>query len=139
EGRAAESVSAAQAWVAPGDHHMLCCRKGKAVLLDLNQEPPVNSCRPSVDVLFRSAAEAYGPGVLAVVLTGMGEDGLRGCEAVRAAGGWVLVQDEASSVVWSMPGAVARAGLADGVLPLDRLGPEIVRHVLRARGAGQPG
>jgi two-component system chemotaxis response regulator CheB len=91
----------------------------------------VNSCRPAVDVLFRSAAEVYGAGVLAVVLTGMGQDGLRGCECVRAAGGQVLVQDEASSVVWSMPGAVFQAGLAHQMLPLEHLGPEIVRRAQR--------
>jgi two-component system chemotaxis response regulator CheB len=133
EAVAGEPVDSAQAWVAPGDHHLLVRQEGKAVRLALNQEPPVNSCRPSVDVLFRSAAEVYGPGVLAVVLTGMGQDGLRGCECVRAAGGQVLVQDEASSVVWSMPGAVAEAGLADQVLPLGHLGPEILRRV-RAAG-----
>jgi two-component system chemotaxis response regulator CheB len=133
EGVAGELVSAAQAWVAPGGHHLLVRREGQAVRLALNQEPPVNSCRPSVDVLFRSAAEAYGPGALAVVLTGMGQDGLRGCEYVRAAGGQVLAQDEASSVVWSMPGAVVQAGLADQVLPLGHLGTEIVRRVQRAQ------
>src|SRR5262249_41901119 len=119
----------AQPRVARGDHPLLVRWEGKAVRLAVNQEPPVNACRPAVDVLFRSAAEAYGPGVLAVVLTGMGQDGLRGCEAVRAAGGQVLVQDEASSVVWSMPGAVAQAGLADQALSLGRLGPEILRRV----------
>jgi two-component system chemotaxis response regulator CheB len=128
EGVAGELVSAAQAWVAPGDYHMLLRRDGKEVRLALNQEPPVNSCRPAVDVLFRSAAEAYGPGLLAVVLTGMGQDGLVGCEHVRRAGGQVLVQDEASSVVWSMPGAVAQAGLADQVVPLEHLGAEILRR-----------
>jgi two-component system chemotaxis response regulator CheB len=128
EGVAGQPVDAAQAWVAPGDYHLLLRREGQAVRLALNQEPPVNSCRPAVDVLFRSVAEVYGPGALAVVLTGMGQDGLRGCEAIRAAGGQVLVQDEASSVVWSMPGAVAQAGLADQVVPLDRLGLEIVRR-----------
>jgi two-component system chemotaxis response regulator CheB len=133
EGAAGEPVGAAQAWVAPGDHHLLVRREGEAVRLALNREPPVNSCRPSVDVLFRSAAEVHGPGVLAVVLTGMGHDGLRGCECVRAAGGQVLVQDEASSVVWSMPGAVAQAGLADQVLPLGKLGPEVVRRARRCR------
>jgi two-component system chemotaxis response regulator CheB len=107
---------------------MLLRRDGKEVRLALNQEPPVNSCRPAVDVLFRSAAEAYGPGLLAVVLTGMGQDGLVGCEHVRRAGGQVLVQDEASSVVWSMPGAVAKAGLADQVVPLEHLGAEILRR-----------
>jgi two-component system chemotaxis response regulator CheB len=133
EGAARALVSAAQAWVAPGDYHMLVRREGPAVRLALNQEPPVNSCRPSVDVLFRSAAEVYGPGVLAVVLTGMGQDGLRGCECIRAAGGQALAQDEASSVVWSMPGAVARAGLADQVLPLEHLGSAILRQVQRSR------
>jgi two-component system chemotaxis response regulator CheB len=86
-----------------------------------------------VDVLFASLAGCFGPGVLAVMLTGMGQDGLRGCEAVRAAGGQVIVQDEASSVVWSMPGSVAEAGLAEVVLPLEQLGPEIVRRVRGGR------
>jgi two-component system chemotaxis response regulator CheB len=140
EGVEGELVSAAQAWVAPGGHHLLVRREGKAVRLALNQAPPVNSCRPAVDVLFRSAAEVYGPGVLAVVLTGMGQDGLHGCEWVRTAGGQVLVQDESSSVVWSMPGAVAQAGLADQVLPLERLGPEIRRRVGRGQvGGGERG
>jgi two-component system chemotaxis response regulator CheB len=127
EGAADEPIAAAQAWIAPGGYHLLL-RRGTTVRLALNQEPPVNSCRPAVDVLFRSAAEVYGAGVLAVVLTGMGQDGLRGCECVRAAGGQVLVQDEASSVVWSMPGAVFQAGLAHQMLPLEHLGPEIVRR-----------
>jgi two-component system chemotaxis response regulator CheB len=136
EGVAGEPVSAAQVWIAPGGYHLLLRREGGTVRLALNQEPPVNSCRPAVDVLFRSAAEVYGPGVLAVVLTGMGQDGLRGCESVRAAGGRVLVQDEVSSVVWSMPGAVAQAGLADRVLPLGQLGPEILRCVRRSQTGG---
>jgi two-component system chemotaxis response regulator CheB len=134
EAVAGEPVAGAQVWVAAGDYHLCLRREGGTARLALNQDAPVNSCRPSVDVLFRSAAELYGPGVLAVVLTGMGQDGLRGCEAVRAAGGRVLVQDEASSVVWSMPGAVAEAGLANEVLPLGDLGPEIVR---RARKGGR--
>jgi two-component system chemotaxis response regulator CheB len=138
EGVAGEAVEAAQAWIAPGDYHLFLRRQANQVRLDLNQEPPLNGCRPAVDVLFRSAAEAYGPRVLAAVLTGMGQDGLRGCECIRAAGGQVLAQDEVSSVVWSMPGAVARAGLADAVLPLDRLGPEIVRRVRRGQGAEGP-
>jgi two-component system chemotaxis response regulator CheB len=134
EGVSGELVTASQVWVAPGGHHLLFRREGQRVRLDLNQEPPVNSCRPSADVLFRSAAEVYGPGALAVVLTGLGQDGLAGCECVRAAGGGVLVQDQASSVAWSMPGAVAQAGLADQVLPLGQLGPEILR-----RGRSQQG
>lgn len=129
EAAAGEPISASQAWVARGDYHLTVRPEGKAVRLALHQGPPVNGCRPAVDVLFRSAAEVYGPGVLAVVLTGMGQDGLHGCEAVRATGGQILVQDEASSVVWSMPGAVARAGLADCVLPLHHMGREIRRRV----------
>jgi two-component system chemotaxis response regulator CheB len=131
-----------RAWLAPGDFHLALARDAAAVRLRIHQGPPENSCRPSVDVLFRSVAEVYGPGVLAVVLTGMGQDGLRGCERIRAAGGQVLAQDAASSVVWGMPGAVARAGLADAVLPLEQLGPEIVRRVLKGRSpsvCGLPG
>jgi two-component system chemotaxis response regulator CheB len=132
EAVAGEFISQAQAWVAPGDYHLLVQKEGRAIRLALNREPLVNGCRPAVDVLFRSAAEVYGPDVLAVVLTGMGQDGLRGCECVRAAGGQILVQDEPSSVVWSMPGAVAQAGLADQVLPLDQLGQEILLRVKRS-------
>jgi chemotaxis protein histidine kinase CheA len=86
-----------------------------------------NFCRPSVDVLFRSVASVYGGRALAIILTGMGQDGLKGCEALRAQGARVYVQDEASSVVWGMPGFVAKAGLADKVLPLHQIGPELVR------------
>jgi two-component system chemotaxis response regulator CheB len=94
----------------------------------------VNSCRPSVDTLFRSAVNVYGGDLLAVVLTGMGADGLRGAEAVVAAGGTVLAQDEASSLVWGMPGAVAKAGLAHQVLPLEQVGAAIAAAVHRASG-----
>jgi two-component system chemotaxis response regulator CheB len=95
--------------------------------LHLNQGPLENHCRPSVDALFRSAVAVYGAGVLAVVLTGMGSDGLIGCRIVREHGGSVLVQDQATSAVWGMPGAVAHAGLAHKVLPLNAIGPEILR------------
>jgi two-component system chemotaxis response regulator CheB len=117
------------AWIAPGDYHMAVSREGLQVVLRLNQDPPENSCRPAVDVLFRSVAKTFGAASLAVVLTGMGQDGLRGCEFVREAGGQILAQDEATSVVWGMPGHVARAGLADRVLPLASLGDEIVRRL----------
>ncbi len=116
-------------WIAPGGYHMYLTRKIAAVQIQTDQSPPENSCRPSADVLFRSVSKLYGPRTLAVVLTGMGEDGLRGCEAIREAGGQVIVQDEASSVVWGMPGRVAMAGLADEVLPLDEMAAEIVRRV----------
>lgn len=131
EASAGEPISGAQAWVARGDYHLMVEQEGKKVRLALHQGPLVNGCRPAVDVLFRSAAEVYGCGVLAVVLTGMGQDGLQGCERIRAAGGQIFVQDEASSVIWSMPGAVAKAGLADQVLPLERIGHEILRRVQR--------
>src|SRR4029077_16748859 len=99
-------------------------RDGLEVRVKLHQEPPENSCRPAADVLFRSVARAFGPTALAAVMTGMGQDGLRGCEAIREAGGQVIVQDEATSVVWGMPGVVARAGLADKILPLHKLAGE---------------
>jgi two-component system, chemotaxis family, protein-glutamate methylesterase/glutaminase len=129
EGVAGASLEPGQVWIAPGDHHMLVVREGTAVRLATNQDPQENSCRPAVDVLFRSVAAAYGGRGLAVVLTGMGQDGLRGCERLREAGGQVLAQDEASSVVWGMPGFVARAGLAERVLPLGQIADEIVRRV----------
>lgn len=132
-------VRPGHAWLAPGDFHMALARDAEGVRLRTHQGPAENSCRPSVDVLFRSAAEVYGPGVLAIVLTGMGQDGLRGCERIRAAGGQVLVQDAATSVVWGMPGAVARAGLADAVLPIEQLGPEMVRRVVKGRSLSLPG
>jgi two-component system chemotaxis response regulator CheB len=94
--------------------------------------PAENSCRPSVDVLFRSVAASHGAGVLAVVMTGMGQDGLRGAELLVQAGAAVLAQDEATSVVWGMPGYVARAGLAAELLPLDRLAGAIERRVQRS-------
>jgi two-component system, chemotaxis family, protein-glutamate methylesterase/glutaminase len=115
--------------IAPGDYHLEVTSDGGTVRTRLTQEPPENSCRPAVDPLFRSVAKIYGAGVLAVVMTGMGSDGLLGAHAVRAAGGQILIQDEASSVVWGMPGFVARAGLADKVLPLSELAMEIVRRV----------
>ena len=116
------------AYIAPGGKHMEVRRMGLNLFLHLQEEPPENSCRPSVDVLFRSAALAYGPHILAVVMTGMGQDGLRGCEWIKERGGRVLAQDEASSVVWGMPGYVAQAGLADSVLPLNQIAGEIVRQ-----------
>jgi two-component system, chemotaxis family, protein-glutamate methylesterase/glutaminase len=122
------------AWIAPGDFHMKVARaEGKAVQLRMGQEPPENSCRPAVDVLFRSVAQAYGPNVLAVVLTGMGSDGVRGSEEIKAAGGQVIVQDEASSVVWGMPGQTAAAGWADGIFALAEMAGEIERRVQARR------
>jgi two-component system chemotaxis response regulator CheB len=108
---------------------MVLARKIAAVHIQTNQDPPENSCRPAVDVLFRSVSAIYGGRALAMVMTGMGQDGLRGCQAIREMGGQIIIQDQATSVVWGMPGSVARAGLADKILPLEQLGPEIVRRV----------
>ena len=116
-------------WVAPGDYHMVVQEEDHRVRLQTHQGPRENFCRPSVDVLFRSVAAVYGASALGVILTGMGQDGLKGCEALCAAGASVIVQDEASSVVWGMPGFVARAGLAEKILPLDQIAIEIVRRV----------
>ncbi len=116
-------------WIAPGDYHMVIQEDDRRMRLATHQGPRGNFCRPSVDVLFRSVAARYGPNSLGVILTGMGQDGLKGCEALCAAGSSVIVQDEATSVVWGMPGFVARAGLAEKVLPLDQIGEEIIRRV----------
>src|SRR5581483_228027 len=114
------------ALIAPGDFHMIVKQENGTVRVSTHQGPRENFCRPSVDVLFRSVASIYGGRSLAVILTGMGQDGLRSCEALRAEGSRIYVQDEASSVVWGMPGFVARAGLADKILPLHQIGAEIV-------------
>ncbi len=117
------------AYIAPGDFHMAVERNQDGVRIRTQQEHPENSCRPAVDVLFRSVAEVYQGDTLAVIMTGMGQDGLRGCERIREAGGQILAQDAATSVVWGMPGFVVNAGLADVVLPLRLLAGEIVRRV----------
>jgi two-component system, chemotaxis family, protein-glutamate methylesterase/glutaminase len=129
EGVKGQKLESSHAWIAPGDFHMVLERREGSVRLALNQDPPENSCRPAVDVLFRSVAKTFGANVPAVVLTGMGSDGVRGCEVIREHGGQVLVQDEASSVVWGMPGQVAAAGSADGIFPLDAMALEIERRV----------
>ncbi len=118
------------AYLAPGDFHMVVGNLNGEAVLRTHQGPKENFCRPSVDVLFRSVAETFGANVLAVVLTGMGHDGLGGSQALHGKGAQIMVQDEATSIVWGMPGFVARAGLADKVLPLDQIGPEIVRATL---------
>lgn len=120
-------------WIAPGGSHTILSRESGEVVLRLHHGPMENSCRPSVDVLFRSAAEVYGAGTLAVILTGMGKDGFDACRLVHSAGGQVLAQDEPTSVVWGMPGFVVRGGLADAVLPLSSVAPEIIARARRGR------
>jgi two-component system, chemotaxis family, protein-glutamate methylesterase/glutaminase len=122
--------------VAPGDTHLLVVQEQGALRVATNQETRQNGCRPSVDVLFRSAAAALGARVLACVLTGMGHDGLRGCQWLRAAGAEIVVQDEATSVVWGMPGAVAAAGLADRVRPLPAIAADLAGALGSRLGAG---
>lgn len=117
------------AWIAPGDKHLRIASEGAVKRLELSDEPPENSCRPAVDVMLRSVVDVYGSGTLAVILTGMGRDGFAACELVKRRGGAVLAQDEATSVVWGMPGAVARGGLADRVLPVEKIAAEINRRV----------
>lgn len=128
EGVPGESVGPGCVCIAPGDFHMQVARGEHGARVTMNQEAPQNSCRPSVDVLFESAAKEYGGNVLGVVLTGMGSDGVRGAQRIRSAGGQVIVQDEATSVVWGMPGQVAAAGLADRILPLGDMAGEIQRR-----------
>lgn len=133
EGKEGERLQQGQVWIAPGDHHMTVTRMGTEFTLGINRDPQENSCRPAVDVLFRSVARSYGANVLGVVLTGMGSDGTRGSVVIREAGGAVIVQDEASSVVWGMPGNVVAAGLADRICPLEGIVPEVVRRVSMRR------
>ncbi|WP_127481367.1 protein-glutamate methylesterase/protein-glutamine glutaminase [Nocardioides pantholopis] len=122
-------------YIAPGDRHLLVARSGRGLVARLSQDPPENYCRPAVDVLFRSAVEAVGGAVLAAVLTGMGQDGRRGAQVVVDAGGSVVVQDRATSVVWGMPGAVAQAGLAEQVLALPEIATELVQRLGATRCA----
>ena len=127
EGANGTRLEAGCVYVAPGDTHMIL--KGKGGPIELLHSPPENFCRPSVDPMFKSIAAVYGPGVLAVMLTGMGSDGKDGARAIVDAGGTVLAQDEATSVVWGMPGAVAHAGLASAVLPLDSIAGEVRKYM----------
>jgi len=134
EGQAGQPLEKGQVWIAPGDFHMTVSKQGTKYVLGLNQEPHENSCRPAADVLFRSVAQSVKENVLGVVLTGMGSDGTLGSAAIRKAGGAIIVQDEASSVVWGMPGSVVAAKLADKVCPLGGVVPEILRRVSFRRG-----
>jgi two-component system chemotaxis response regulator CheB len=122
-----EPIVAGTIYLAPGGRHMTVTRRNNQPAISLNDGPLVNFCRPAVDPLFDSAAQIWGSAILSVILTGMGSDGMHGAEKVVAAGGSVIAQDEATSVVWGMPGAAANAGVCAAVLPLDQIGPKIVR------------
>ncbi|KAA0123171.1 chemotaxis response regulator protein-glutamate methylesterase [Methylobacterium sp. P1-11] len=133
EGKADERVEPGRIYVAPGGRHMGLAAGAGGPIIKLTDGPPVNFCRPAVDVLFKDAAVVFGAATATVILTGMGSDGTNGARALTEAGGPVLAQDEATSTVWGMPGSVARAGLAEAVLPL----PELAT-ALRALITGQP-
>jgi two-component system, chemotaxis family, protein-glutamate methylesterase/glutaminase len=122
-----EIVKPGTIYLAPGGRHMRVVRHGAETAIALDDGPPVNFCKPAVDPLFTSAIDVWQGGVLAVVLTGMGSDGMRGGKEIVAAGGSVIAQDEATSVVWGMPGAAANAGICAAVLPLNQIAPKLVR------------
>jgi two-component system, chemotaxis family, protein-glutamate methylesterase/glutaminase len=122
-----ESVKAGQIYLAPGGRHMRVVRQGAEIAIALDDGPPVNFCKPAVDPLFTSAIDVWQGGIMSVILTGMGSDGMRGGKDIVAAGGSVIAQDEATSVVWGMPGAAANAGICAAVLPLKEIGPKLNR------------
>lgn len=141
EARAGEVLEPGKVLIAPGDFHMRLAKRAATVTAGLDQGPQENYCRPAVDPMFRSVAEVYGGNVLAVIMTGMGHDGYRGAEHILHAGGQLIVQDEATSVVWGMPGAAVQAGLQCDVLPLGSLAEAITSRTQgnhgRAGGATQ--
>ncbi len=122
-----EIVKPGRIYLAPGGRHMKVVRHGAEVAIALDDGPPVNFCKPAVDPLFTSAIDIWQGGTLALILTGMGSDGMRGGKDIVAAGGSVIAQDEASSVVWGMPGAAANAGICAAVLPLNQIAPKLVQ------------
>ncbi|MFY9293560.1 MAG: chemotaxis protein CheB, partial [Methylorubrum rhodinum] len=125
EGKADERVQPGRIYVAPGGRHMRLTGSAADPVIRLDDGPPVNFCRPAVDVLFLDAAALYGGATLSVILTGMGSDGTAGSRALVEAGGQLMAQDEATSTVWGMPGSVAKAGLCHAVLPLPEIGPAL--------------
>jgi two-component system chemotaxis response regulator CheB len=134
EAQGGEKLEPGTIWLAPGGKHLLINSSAQGMFLRTDETlPPRNYCRPSVDVLFESAVKITGGRTLGVILTGMGSDGLDSCEQIRKSGGQVVIQDQATSVVWGMPGAVARAGLADAVKPLTEIAQEVLRRVMKSR------
>jgi two-component system chemotaxis response regulator CheB len=131
EAKDGDPIVPGHVFVAPGDFHMVVESQGLQKVLRLNKNPPENFCRPAVDPMLRSVARAYGGRALAVILTGMGQDGMKGGQQVAEAGGTILAQDEATSVVWGMPGAAATAGICSAVLPLPEIAPYVIRFANR--------
>ncbi|MEZ4526609.1 MAG: chemotaxis response regulator protein-glutamate methylesterase [Desulfobacterales bacterium] len=128
-------VSPRCAYIAPGGKHMLIRKQGKDVITVINEQPPENGCRPSVNVLFRSAVPVYGSNVIAVIMTGMGSDGSKGVAALKRAGAVIIAQDENTSVVWGMPGSAVAAGCVDHVLPLQNI-PGVIADLVFKSGNG---
>jgi two-component system chemotaxis response regulator CheB len=128
-----EPVLAGTIYIAPGGHHMRVERRDGTAVIVLDNGPPVNFCKPAVDPLFASAAAVWGAWNLAIILTGMGTDGTDGAAAIAESGGSVVAQDEATSVIWGMPGSAAEAGVCSAVLPLEQIGPKVARLFLGAR------
>jgi len=124
-----QTIEQRHVYIAPGGKHMLIRKKHSQISIQTNDNPPVHGCRPSVDILFQSAADVLGRDVIAVILTGMGTDGTEGLSSLKKHGVHVIAQDEASSVVWGMPGSAVRAGLVDDVQPLEKI-PECIANVL---------
>jgi two-component system chemotaxis response regulator CheB len=127
EGEDGEPVVAGTIYVAPGGRHMRVARRNNQAVIALDDGAPVNFCKPAVDPLFTSAAQMWGSAALALILTGMGSDGAHGAEVIAAAGGSVIAQDEATSVVWGMPGSAAQAGVCSAVLPLPEIAPKLAQ------------
>lgn len=138
EAKANTPLTPGRVYIAPGDFHMVTVMSRGVPQVGLNQNPPENSCRPAVDVLFRSVAQCYGRAGLACILTGMGADGLLGCSEIAKAGGYIIAQDQATSVVWGMPAVVTNAGLANQILPIDRIAAELRRHAWNGRRGENP-
>jgi two-component system chemotaxis response regulator CheB len=133
EAKDGDAILPGRILLAPGDKHLLVRRHAGGLLVQLSDTPPENFCRPSIDPMLRSACEAVSGRVLVAMLTGMGHDGLAGARTIIEAGGTLVAQDEASSVVWGMPGAVAKAGLAHAILPLPEMGAKLMSLI-----AGRP-
>lgn len=131
EAKDGEVIKGGRVYVAPGDFHMLVETKGVDKVLRLTKDPPENFCRPAVDPMLRSISAAYGKRVLAAILTGMGSDGAKGGNVVVESGGTVIAQDEATSVVWGMPGAAAHAGICSAVMPLGDIAPWMMKLATR--------
>jgi two-component system chemotaxis response regulator CheB len=122
-----ETIKAGRIYLAPGGRHMRVARHGIDAVIALDDGPPINFCKPAVDPMFTSAIDVWQGSIMSVILTGMGSDGMRGGKDIVAAGGSVIAQDEATSVVWGMPGAAANAGICAAVLPLNQIAPKLVR------------